>query len=401
MSTAVARQQTGMTLFEQYTDESKFNILRPTETVMTAQSPFTIVYGNIIRFEKDADTYKVDGGKLALNKTAHDKIASAAGISFVDVQRTDNRNDPDFAEVKVIAVMKRADGTLITATGTKSVDVNAMIDRLGPDSDKVKNRKQLRQFKVERAESGAKNRAIRALMAIKASYLPAELAKPFVVPQITTNYELIMQDPELRRLAGAQQLGAMGMLYPQQNPSLSTTQPQNAGALPAGSSSPVKELPAAVVTETRTAPDDDPPPLPFDDEPPALDENPATLRKLFNEREHNYSETALEKMIAAPAEKQIGYIDLFAGFPMKKQSTPTNGAGNKSGLSDKQIGRLFGIAKSAGYDSDGLHAVLARECGGITSVNDITREQYDRMCGDEEKEIPSWLKDHPFVGGAQ
>jgi hypothetical protein len=400
MTTAVAKQNTAMQLFEQFTDETKYNILRPTETVMTAQSPFTIVYGNIIRFEKDSDTYPVDGGKLALNKTAHDKIASAAGISFVDVQRSDNRNDPDFAEVKVIAVMKRADGTIITATGTKSVDVNAMIDRLGPNSDKVKNRKQLRQFKVERAESGAKNRAIRALMALKASYKPHELAKPFVVPQITTNYELIMQDPELRRIAGAQQLGAANMLYPQQpSPSLPTQPQQDSGALPASSSSEQRALPEAVAMRAET-PSDEPPPLPFDDEPPALDDNEATLRKLFDEREHNYSETALQKMIEAPAEKQIGYIDLFAGFPLKKPAAAAQGE-KKGTLSEKQIKRLFAIAYGAGYDNDSLHELIARLFNGIASIDDLQREQYNFLCGDDKTEMPSYLEAHPLVGGAK
>lgn len=395
---------TAVQLFAQFTDEQRFNILRPTQSVL-APSPLHTVYAEVVQFTED-DTYPVDGGRVALNGRALSRVASGAGISIINVVRHDDGSNPDYAEVSVLAVMKRPDGTLIHATGKKSVDVDAYIaqqvasqtakGQKKPAEIKAaaeRDRLQLRKYKVERAETGAKNRAIRQLLAMKAAYTRAELAKPFVIPQITLNMVEICRDADGRRMAIQQALGATTQLYGQSD----FGQPA-AMALPAAQSAPVAAAALMASTQpsqhdraTHAAGEGYAEATVVEDELPALPADIAngedlagTIRKLFAEREHGRNDAALGKMLEAPADKQQSYIDWLAGFPKKAGADTWH-------PSEKQLKRLFAIAKGAGFDSDSLHAFIAEQFAGITSVSDLTREQYDALCGDEKSGTESLL----------
>lgn len=142
------------------------------------------------------------------------------------------------------------------------------------------------------------------------------------------------------------------------------------------------------------------PELPFDDQvselpdlsEPAETENQRTIRRLYDERKHNLSADKLKTMLDAPADKQISYIDWLTGLPMREQAAAPK-TERKGALSEKQIKRLFAIARNHGYDSDGVHTVIATNFGGITSVDDLTKAQYERLCGNDD--TPGWFELNP------
>ena len=181
MSTAVATTRGSATkaptLFAEFHDETRYNILKPADTVLQ-DNPLRTLFATVLRFKKDEDTFPIDGGKkLSLNSRALSRIAAAAGISFINVVRVDDGSKPNYAEVSVLAEMQRLDGSIIRTTGTKQVDVNAYISqqiasqRAKPEkwrkadsvilADAERDRAQLQKFRAERAETGAKSRAIR------------------------------------------------------------------------------------------------------------------------------------------------------------------------------------------------------------------------------------------------
>lgn len=399
MSTAIAKRETHVAhLFEEFTDDAKYNILRPSETVITP-SPFHRVYANIIRFTED-DTYPVDGGKLALNRRALDRIASAAGISFVNVVRTDDGSNPDVAEISVQAVMKRPDGSLIAATGTKAIDVQTIVAQEASSAkhnNKPYNRErstlQLRRFKVERAETGAKNRAIRQLMALKSSYQKNELSKPFVVPQITVNMDVIMQDEQLRRLAGANALTGAATIFG--NGSSSFTLPMQASDMPRQSLPPQADSPDSASDAILLPPAQaiQSTPAPSREEVAIEDwkcadpiERISKIKALWQAREHGKSEKAYQAALNGDAETQAKCIVFLLSCPEREARwEPTQ----------PQLNRLLAIAANAGYNSEVLHTLIAQRYNGISSLKDLTRDQYDELCGDEKKRVPSWLASNP------
>jgi hypothetical protein len=380
---------TALTLFEKYTDETKYNILRPNETVMVP-NPLMTVYANVVHFDVEKDTYPVDGGKRALGARALAQVAAGAGISVVNVARHDDGSDPDMAEVSVLALMKRPDGTIIHATGKKRVDVRAYVQQkygVGwreskPDAVKMYN--QMRKFASERAETGAKNRAFRQLLAMKSAYTPQELARPFVIPQIVVNMAEIVKDEYGRRLAIQQALGAAQQMFgshvdmPQATLPTATSAAQ---ALP-----PAEEpraLPPAVQPE-ETA--EDPVQL-WTDAMPL--ERLQKLETLLAEREHGLTDPQVDQLRKSDAHRQAKGIVYLTDRPMRLHWR----------ASEKQMKRLYAIAKSAGYDSQDLHTLVAARYNGLASLGDLTREQYEELTGTDTD--AGWLAGHPHKQAKQ
>lgn len=412
--------------------DAQYNVLRPMET-MIVQNPLVQVYANVVTFT-DADTYPVDGGKRALNGTALAKIAAAAGISFLAVQRHDDGRDPSVAEVSVHAAMRRPDGSWIHATGKKRVDVSAyaaqeLASKLKKNEfakpnekkseeqirkDVETNRLQLSKFRAERAETGAKNRAVRQLLAMKASYSQAELQKPFVVPQITVNMSAVLQDEYGRRVAIDQALSGIAALFGggafsnMTSPGMATP-----AALPAGSAVEPAPAESPAGTAINQAPVPDPDVVMEEQWRDARPfERQQKLMTLLGERAHGLTDKAVDELTAKDGAYQAKMIVWLSHKPMKGDSTApapapsgTNGNGNGTTKhpNEKQIGRLMKIAKLHGYDSTAVHEVIARLFGGITSLKDLTFEQYDELCGHEEdpaynrEKRVGWLESNPFT----
>lgn len=242
---------TALRRFEDYTPHAdKCIILQPTETVMTSMNPFLTIYANVLRVDLEADTYEVDGGKRAPNARFINRVAAGAGISFTHAIRLDDGSDPALANMTVVAEMRRPDGSMIRTTGSKRVAaLTYVVQKYGADwksnEKAVKFYTQFCKFVAERAETGAKVRAVRGLLGMKASYTVEELRKPFIIPQIQMNAEAIAADPDGRRMLLASAVGAIGTVFGN----------GAAPALPA----PVQEAPRQIEAPEIPADDDDVP----------------------------------------------------------------------------------------------------------------------------------------------
>lgn len=178
------------------------------------------------------ETYDVGGfgpdKKVGLAKSALDKIAAAAGISW-DARlsgRLDDGSDPSYVMWRAVGQVRHLDGSVVQLLGTKEMDlrhgsaqVEALVERYGDKLAKWRKSGQGREPKaptaqiremrlhiVGHAESKARLRAIRSL-GVRSAYTKSELKKPFVVAKIMWTGQ--SDDPELRRAFAMKQADAM------------------------------------------------------------------------------------------------------------------------------------------------------------------------------------------------
>lgn len=163
-------------------------------------------------------------GELALTKVGLTKLGQLGGVVWVASVRTDDRKDPYLAEFHAEGKIQDIDGTWHNAQATRTINLNDG----SPEAEKMKPNelKKARQNIAALAESKAKNRVLRELFGIAQSYKPEELNKPFVVLKLAPD----MEDPEVRRLVQAQQLGLEKMLFP----SLPAPEEPSVPVLPSG-----------------------------------------------------------------------------------------------------------------------------------------------------------------------
>ena len=184
--------------------------------------------------EKAGDIYPVGGGKFGLTGSLHDRIALAAAITWDSEQcgRTDDGSNPRKISYKMVAMWKDLSGTWRSVPGEKGLDLDAMEDELRQsvparewiqkiqDAGKrqqainetvVKEMIQLRKHLLGRAQTGAKNRAINYILALKSSYTKEELSHGIVVPRLAfrPNYD----DPQVRQVLLAVATGTVKELY--------------------------------------------------------------------------------------------------------------------------------------------------------------------------------------------
>lgn len=165
--------------------------------------------------DRDAETYKLND-KFGLGKTALDKIAAAAGISW-DPRlsgRLDDGSDPNYVMWRAVGTMRHLDGTIVQLIGTKEMDLRegspqviALEERArGKGRDADRQIREMRLHIVAHAESKARLRAIRSL-GVRSAYTAKELEKPFVIAKIMWTGQ--SDDPELRRAFAMKQADAM------------------------------------------------------------------------------------------------------------------------------------------------------------------------------------------------
>jgi hypothetical protein len=195
---------------------AKFNLVSPAASCGALPEGCSIALTAVI-IDSDlrrGDVYKVRGDedqvsagdRLGLTKTALDRIAAGAGISW-DGQlsrRTDDASDPHYCAYKAVGSYLHFDGRECQIQGEKAMDLRdgspqlltirqrAASRQKNPDSEI----RELRQHILEHAETKARLRAIRAL-GIRTSYTREEIAKPFVIARLMWSGET--KDAELRR----------------------------------------------------------------------------------------------------------------------------------------------------------------------------------------------------------
>jgi hypothetical protein len=243
---------------QDYTPEA-YNVLYPSQQALTL-SPLQVVTPEVVKIDPNPDnkevfkigSRKVDGGyvdEYALTKIGLNKIAHAAGIVFdpATTKRADDTKNPRRVEFTATGAIKKPDGSWYPVTASKEVDLDVIeketrmnLDDMAKDGKLVEwvgkgNKKvfvyktkecdeeiekrvatkmiQVEKHKVAIADTGARNRVIRALIAAKGAYTAVELSKPFVVPHVGLNTEFLLADPETRRMIIRQSLESQNMIF--------------------------------------------------------------------------------------------------------------------------------------------------------------------------------------------
>lgn len=186
------------------------------------------------------DVYPVDGGKLALSKAPMYRIGAALGISWVDSYRIDDCRAPHWCRWLVVGQYKSFDMQPVWVRGNKQEDLREGSSRIRGKSPEQTEK--MRETIQERAESGAKLRAIADIL--PRSYTLEQIKKPFVVARLMFNGRT--EDPRLKMMfaekiadaylgAGTALYGAAGHQQLPQLPRQNT--PRLLSAPPVGSAS--------------------------------------------------------------------------------------------------------------------------------------------------------------------
>lgn len=206
-----------LTLLEQFKgQESKYIVLAPTTTVEQI-SPFHRLRVSEVKISAapaDGDVYEeknAGSGRYALHARALDKISQAAGIMWHPTLCGPQEVRRDYVRYRAVGLIRDASGQWrILPVGTKEIwaeDEEAEFRRSNAASrlagQALENyvAKQVtyaNQHRLAKAETKAKNRVIRAALAIKSTYSAAELQKPFVVPHI--DFSPDYSDPQIKQV---------------------------------------------------------------------------------------------------------------------------------------------------------------------------------------------------------
>jgi len=250
--------QTAIT--EQKIDLSQVNLMLPTQTFGEVLGQYDRVTIEVVTVDPDPKAGEVAeiGGKKALGRVPLEKIGAAVGIIWDPANTTILESTSKKSRAKATGALRKPNGEWIVLSEEKSVDLEALeeeqrlslekkAEKGNPDGKVLewgevkgsskkypkrfepwKNEEQkktwleralresllqYRKFKDERAMTGAKERCIRALLAIKHAYTDEELKKPFAFPRVLPDVNKMLANPEVRQAAIDRMTGAASSIF--------------------------------------------------------------------------------------------------------------------------------------------------------------------------------------------
>lgn len=187
------------------------NLVSPVASVGSI-APMCAVSLRMVMIDPQSDCYEgkfCKSGEHALGGVALQKIMAAAGVQILGSHRLDDRSEPHYCAFQVTIGMRDFDGCWRQITKSKEVDL-----RNGSAEASVMTPNQLSQARAHvqsHAETKALYRALRTLLTLKQKYTKAELAKPFVIPQLVP--ALDPNDPDQKQALIRMALGTDRQLY--------------------------------------------------------------------------------------------------------------------------------------------------------------------------------------------
>ena len=190
---------------------ARYNVLTPVRQVSHVPMGHAVVLSAVNIDPREAreggETFRVDGGRRALSKSALDKLASAAGVSWVPERsgRLDNASDPHYCHFRAVGVLTDLDGAERVISGEKEMDLRdgspqvAELERIAEKKGRSAEGQvsQMRLHILAHAESKAKLRAVRQACCVRGGYTQQDLQRPFVVPRLVETGDF--GDPDLNR----------------------------------------------------------------------------------------------------------------------------------------------------------------------------------------------------------
>ena len=285
---------------EQKIDMANVNMILPTQSFGALIGEFEKITMEVVRIDSNPNAGEVfePGGKgkgKALTKVPLLRIGNAIGLMWVPKDTTVLESSERKSRAKATALFRKANGEWIPISEEKTVDLDAIEEkqRLTAEDDAEKGpllldkydkivwhenptyperdpagwkseaakqkhidrevRKsviQYRLYKDERAMTGAKERVIRAVLAIKGTYTDAELSRPFAFPRIVADTSAMMKDPATRNAAIGMMTGKVAEIFGEAQPDADMHPP---------SEDKYPELTATVVEEDPADPFAQPP----------------------------------------------------------------------------------------------------------------------------------------------
>jgi len=226
---------------EQKIDLNKVNLMLPTESFGNILSEYDKVTLEVVMIDANSkDVYSIKYGENTLGKRPLMAISNALGLVW-DAKNTGIIESTDMkSRAKVTALMRKANGEWIVISDEKTVDVSVFereqqleakkgkriwdkdankyvyIPWKNEDEKEIEIEKAIIQalkFKDEKAMTGAMERVIRKIIAIKDTYTKEELSKPFVFPRVTLDIGKMLQDPKLRQAAIDRMTGSSKQIF--------------------------------------------------------------------------------------------------------------------------------------------------------------------------------------------
>lgn len=251
--------------------EDKYNYLYPSTTIIQVsplqQIGFEIVNINPLPLPTGQDCYKigkekiltpqgeVEVEKLALTKTALEKLATGAGVQ-IDYTASGLFAMPNVRQIgyKIVGGFRLPSGENVVKPSTKVIDIDVLVSmardkaetqrkkgemikewkkgqngkfqpiKYAPDDEAGKQAvndfvrsEELRilQHVHAMAESKAYTRLIRSLLALKSWYTQEELRKPFIVIKVSTNVAFLLSDPATKQIAAQMALQSSFTMFGQ------------------------------------------------------------------------------------------------------------------------------------------------------------------------------------------
>lgn len=222
----------------------EFNILYPSESVFEISNAFKLV-PEIVMIDTDpaaGDIWKMgerqkENGRqqvYALTNRALQRIAQAAEITFDPghTYRTDDGRNPRRVEYQASGALRKPDGQWLIVTQAKEIDLDVVESEIRTDLEEEAEHGDLKatrngieytlshntpecareinhrvsakmllwqKNKIAFAITGAYKRVIRTLLLIKDFYTMEELQRPFVVPRVSLDTDLFLEDVEIKK----------------------------------------------------------------------------------------------------------------------------------------------------------------------------------------------------------
>ena len=220
-------------------DPLKVNLILPTQTFGQVLGEYDVLAFEVVKINK-SDCYEIKkgSGENVPAKRALMSISNALGILWDPKTTTNLESSERKSRAKATGALKKPNGEWVVLSAEKTVDLDAIEEeqRLkqeeyadsgkivrwennrpvkepwsqhgGEDGKKAFIDREVRKavlpywkFKDEKAETGAKERVIRQIIALKESYSNAELEKPFALPKIMVDVSKMLNDPRVQKIA--------------------------------------------------------------------------------------------------------------------------------------------------------------------------------------------------------
>ena len=231
---------------------NEVNLILPTATfgeIIGEYDKVTLEIVDVSSDKKEGDVFPI-GKNFAFNARPLLRFANAVGIEW-DIKSTTliDRTDT-VSRAKATGAYRKPNGEWIVLTEEKTVDLtvleeeqttkyeeeaekgepywenNYLKHRAWPQGEQGQDKKrkwiekqikkamlQYKKFRDERAMTGAKERVIRKLLALKSTYTEKELQKPFAFPRIILDTRKMLKDPIAQQAAIDKMTGAVGVVF--------------------------------------------------------------------------------------------------------------------------------------------------------------------------------------------